>query len=67
MSSLLLKFADGEGQSIRVIMHGGIQYFSVYDFTTKSCGYKDAGATARSEYKRLTSHGSEFKDELVSS
>jgi hypothetical protein len=65
MSSLLLKVADGEGQLIRGIIHGGIQYFSVYDFMTKACKYTNSGASARNEFKRLTNDGSEYKDELV--
>ena len=65
MSSLLLKLADGDGQSIRGMEHNGIQYFAVYDFMTKSCGYKDAGATARKEFKRLISDGGEFQQEVV--
>ncbi len=47
MSSLLLKLADGEGQSIRGKELEGTQYFSVYDFMTKACAYKDTGASAR--------------------
>jgi len=64
MSSLLLKLADGEGQSIRGKEHEGAQWFSVYDFMTKACAYKDTGAAARNEFKRLTSNGSEYKNEL---
>jgi hypothetical protein len=65
MSSLLLKLADGEGQSIRGKEHDGAQWFSVYDFMTKACAYKDSGATARKEFKRLTSEGGEYREEIV--
>ncbi len=62
MSSLLLRLADGEGQSIRGKEHEGAQWFSVYDFMTKACAYKDTGASASKEFKRLTSEGGEFRE-----
>jgi hypothetical protein len=65
MSSLLLKLADGDGQSIRGMACDGAQYFSVYDFLTKACKYGNPGS-ARNEFKRLISDGSEYKDEVVS-
>lgn len=34
---------------------------------TKMCKYESSGASARNEFKRLTSDGSEFKAEIVSS
>ncbi len=44
MSSLLLKLADGDGQSIRGMACEGAQYFSVYDFVTKACKYGNPGS-----------------------
>ena len=69
MSSLVLKLIDSpEGSSVRgVVTPEGFQFFSVFDFMTIACGYKDTGASARKEYIRLTSDGSEYKDEVVAS
>jgi hypothetical protein len=69
MSSLVLKLIDSaEGFSVRgVVTPEGFQFFSVFDFMTTACGYKDTGASARKEYIRLTSDGSEYKDEVVAS
>jgi hypothetical protein len=69
MSSLVLKLIDSpEGSSVRgVVTPEGFQFFSVFDFMTTACGYKDTGASARKEYIRLTSDGSEYKDEVVAS
>lgn len=67
MSSLVLKLLDkAGGSSVRGMLgQDGIQAFSVYDFMTIACGYGNSGATARNEFKRLTSEGSEFKNEVV--
>lgn len=64
---LLLKLTDGEGQSVRGMMHAGAQWFSVYDFMTKACKYANAGASARNAYRDLISDSSEYKDEVVGS
>jgi hypothetical protein len=45
----------------------GMQLFSVYDFMTKVCSYRDTGAIARKEFKRLIADGSEHKEEIVAS
>lgn len=67
MSALVLKLIDSDsGTSIRgMIGPNGVQYFSVYDFMTKACSYHDTGAIARKEFKRLTTDGSEHKQEIV--
>lgn len=71
MSTLLLKLIDGDtGSSSRIrglTAPCGGQYFSVYDFMTVVCGYKDAGNSARKEFKRLTQDGSEFQNEVAAS
>lgn len=69
MSSLLLKLIDSDdGASVRgMIGPNGLQLFSVYDFMTKACSYRDSGATARKEFKRLTMDGSEHQAEIVAS
>ena len=68
MTSLVLKLVDrAEGSSVRgMIGPDGLQVFSVYDFISIACGYKDTGATARKVFKRLTSDGSEYMEETVS-
>ena len=69
MSSLALKLLGlDESSSIRgMIGPDAIQVFSVYDFMTVACGYKDTGAAARKEFKRLTSEGSTHEEEIVAS
>ena len=69
MSSLVLKLINnGEDFIVRGKMdEEGIQLFSVFDFITVSCGYKDSGATARKEFVRLIREGSEHAEELVAS
>lgn len=69
MSSLVLKLVDtAEGSSVRGMFGpDGMQVFSVYDFMTAACGYKDTGATARKEFQRLIGSGSEHQDEVVAS
>ena len=67
-SLVLLKLTDDEQCNIRgTRLENGEYGYSVYDFTTKACGYKDAGATARKEFARLTKEGSEFKLEIAAS
>ena len=53
MYSFLLKFADGEGMAVRGMEHERSQYFSVYDFMTKACAYRNSGASARNEFMSL--------------
>ncbi len=65
-SSLVLRIT-GDDTIRGMLTLDGIQVFSVYDFMTKACGYKDTGAIARKEFKRLTSDGSEHKEEIVAS
>ena len=69
MSSLVLKLINnGEDFIVRGKMdEEGIQLFSVFDFITVSCGYKDSGATARKEFVRLIREGSEYAEEVVAS
>lgn len=69
MSSLLLKLVDrAEGSSVRgMVGPDGMQVFSVYDFMTNACGYKDTGATARKEFQRLIGNGSEHQNAVVAS
>lgn len=71
MSSLLLKLVDGDASAtsrIRgLLTSSGDQLFSVYDFMTVVCVYKDAGNSARKEFKRLTQDGSEFQNEVAAS
>ncbi len=65
----MLKLIDrAEGSSVRgMIGPNGMQVFSVYDFISIACGYKDTGATARKMFKRLTSDDSEYLEETVAS
>jgi hypothetical protein len=65
MATLLLKLSERDGRTIRGMMTNTEQFWSVYDFITRACDYKDTGATARKEFKRLIE--SEFKDEIVAS
>lgn len=69
MSSLMLKLVEtAESSSVRgMIGPAGLQIFSVYDFMTVACGYKDAGAGARKEFKRLTNDDSTHREEIVAS
>lgn len=69
MASLVLKLTGDGTNRVRgmIAPNNDMQVFSVYDFMTKACGYKDIGATARKEFKRLTMDGSEYKDEIVAS
>ena len=69
MSSLLLKLVDrAEGSSVRgMVTPDGKQAFSVYDFMTSACGYKDTGASARKEFKRVIGDGSQHQNEVVAS
>ena len=69
MSSLLLKLSNNDYETIirGKVNEDGIQVFSVYDFITVSCGYKDSGATARKEFVRLIREGSEHAEEVVES
>jgi len=69
MSSLVLKLVDAaEGSSVRgMVGSDGMQIFSIYDFMTNACGYGNSGASARNEFKRLISDGSEHKNEVVAS
>lgn len=65
----MLKLLDmAESPSVRgMIGPDDMQVFSVYDFMTAACGYKDSGAAARNEFKRLTKEGSEYGKETVAS
>ena len=66
MSSLILQLVGtADGPKIRGQIHEGDGKYSVYDFVTKACGYQDTGASARKEFKRLTSPGAEHADEIV--
>jgi hypothetical protein len=66
MASYVLKLTGDDSQRIRgMLTPDGMQVWSVYDFMTKACGYKDQGATARKEFKRLTADESEFQNEVV--
>jgi hypothetical protein len=64
MSSLLLKLADGEGQSIRGKEHEGAQWFSVYDFMSIVCGKVGKLSYAKTTFSRLVQDGSEYKNEV---
>jgi hypothetical protein len=64
MSSLLLKLADGEGQSIRGKEHEGAQWFSVYDFMSIACGKLGKVSYAKNTFSRLVQDGSEYKNEV---
>ncbi len=64
MSSLLLKIADGEGQSIRGKEHESVQYFSVYDFVNCACAKQAKVPYGKTTFSRLVQDGSEYKDEL---
>lgn len=64
MSSLLLKLADGEGQSIRGKEHEGAQWFSVYDFMSIACGKVGKVSYAKNTFSRLVQDGSEYKNEV---
>ncbi len=63
---LVLKLlGTDDGPTVRGKEHGGCGCYSVFDFMTKMCKYESSGATARKEFKRLTSDDSEFKSEVV--
>jgi hypothetical protein len=47
-------------------MDDGEYRFSVFDFMTRACDYKDNGAAAKTELARLMREGSEFKDDIES-
>ena len=47
-------------------MNDGEFRYSVFDFMTKACVYKD-GSSARKEFARLTKDGCEYQDEVVKS
>jgi hypothetical protein len=64
MASLLLKLADGEGQSIRGKEHEGAQCFSVYDFMSTACGKVGKVSYAKNTFSRLVQDGSEYKNEV---
>lgn len=64
MSSLLLKLADGEGQSIRGKEHEGAQYFSVYDVLSVAC-VKKGNSYAKTTFSRLVQDGSEYRNLCV--
>ena len=65
-TTLMLKLVGDNSTKLRgMLAPDGMQVFSVYDFMTKACGYKDTGATARKEFIRLTKDGNEFQTEVV--
>ena len=64
MSFLLLKLADGDGQSIRGKEHEGAQWFSVYDFISISCSKVGKASYAKTTFSRLVQDGSEYKNEV---
>lgn len=66
MNSLVLKLlGTTDGPKVRGQIYEGIEQYSVYDFVTAACAYKDTGAAARKEFKRLTSPGAEHAQEIV--
>ena len=66
MVTLLMNLAETGDESIRgIIDPRGLQVFSVYDFMTKACGYRDNGDTARSAFRRMTNEGMDTRDELL--
>jgi hypothetical protein len=66
MACLVLKLTGDDTNRIRgMLAPDRMQVFSVYDFMTKVCGYKDTGATARTEFKRVCSIRSESRDEIL--
>ena len=70
MANLVLKLTGDDSNKIRgMLASDGMEVWSVYDFMTKACGYnsRDAGASARNEFKRLIKDGSDVKDEVVAS
>ena len=67
MASLVLKLTGDDSVRLRGIMAADMQVWSVYDFMTKACGYKDAGNSARKEFSRLTKDGGEHKIEVEAS
>jgi hypothetical protein len=66
MSVLILNLLGTPGgPTIRGKQHEGIDWFFVYDFTTKMCKYQDKGNTVRKEFSRLIQDGSEFQQEVA--
>ena len=65
-NSLMILKLSGDGlRNIRgAHMDDGEDWFSVYDFMTKVCKYKDDGATARNAFARLIKNGSKHKNEI---
>jgi hypothetical protein len=65
MSILLLSLSKADGQTIRgSVTSDGVNVFSVYDFVTRACAYRDNGACARKTYQRLLAPDSEHSEEL---
>jgi hypothetical protein len=63
---VLLRLTEDEGCRIRGARRAdGECWYSVFDFMTKACAYKEGSASARNEFKRLIGDGSEYKDEVV--
>lgn len=68
MSNLVLCLTGLKDSAIRgAVSSDGVHVFSVTDFISKACQFKerDAGAQARKEFKRLTDDGSEFQAEIM--
>ena len=63
---VLLRLTEDAGCSIRgTRMDDGEYWYSVFDFMSRACAYKDTGSSARREFGRLTKDGSEYKDEIA--
>lgn len=67
MAGFVLTFTADDSFKLRnMTASDGSQVFSVYDYMTQACGYKDTGATARAEFKRVIKDGSANKEEILS-
>ena len=61
----MLKMLDGDGSTIRgVVAFDQKTVFSVCDFLTHACGYKDNGATARKTFERMLQNNSEHRSKI---
>lgn len=66
MSALALSLTGLQESAIRgTVSSDGVHVFSLIEFITKVCQYKDAGNCARKEFKRLIDDGSEFHAEVM--
>ena len=62
MAQLVLKLM--QNRRVRGMQRDEDDWFAGFDYVTVLCEYKDTGATARKEFKRLTDEGSPHREEV---